>query len=36
MVKTGQKLTIYNEVDFENLKKLAESISKERAIKANK
>ena len=33
MVKTGQKLTIYNEVDFENLKKLAESISKERAIR---
>ena len=33
MVKTGQKLTIYNEVDFENLKKLAENISKERAIR---
>ena len=33
MVKTRQKLTIYNEVDFENLKKLAESISKERAIR---
>ena len=33
MVKTGQKLTIYNEADFENLKKLADEISKERAIK---
>ena len=33
MVKTGQKLTIYNETDFENLKKLAESVSKERAIR---
>ena len=33
MVKTGQKLTIYNESDFENLKKLADEVSKERAIK---
>ena len=33
MVKTGQKLTIYNENDFENLKKLSENISKERAIR---
>ena len=33
MVKTGQKLTIYNETDFENLKKLADSVSKERAIR---
>ena len=33
MVKTGQKLSIYNETDFENLKKLAEEITKERAIK---
>ena len=32
MVKTGQKLTIYNETDFENLKKLADEVSKERAI----
>ena len=33
MVKTGQKLTIYNESDFENLKKLSENVSKERAIR---
>ena len=33
MVKTGQKLTIYNEDDFANLKKLADEVSKERAIK---
>ena len=33
MVKTGQKLTIYNESDFENLKKLADEVSKERAIR---
>lgn len=33
MVKTGQKLTIYNETDFENLKKLSENVSKERAIR---
>ena len=33
MVKTGQKLTIYNETDFENLKKLADNVSKERAIR---
>ncbi len=33
MVKTGQKLTIYNENDFANLKKLADEVSKERAIK---
>jgi len=32
MVKTGQKLTIYNESDFERLKHLAENVSKERAI----
>lgn len=33
MVKTNQKLTIYNENDFENLKQISEKISKERAIK---
>ena len=33
MVKTGQKLTIYNENDFANLKILAEKISKDRAIR---
>lgn len=33
MVKTGQNLTIYNETDFENLKKLSEEVSKERAIR---
>ena len=33
MIKTGQKLTMYNEADYENLKKLSEEISKERAIK---
>ena len=33
MVKTGQKLTIYNENDFANLKTLAEKISKDRAIR---
>ncbi|MBQ2835498.1 MAG: DNA polymerase III subunit gamma/tau [Clostridia bacterium] len=32
MVKTGQKLTIYNESDFERLKQLADKVSKERAI----
>lgn len=33
MVKTGQKLTIYNENDFANLKTLAEKVSKDRAIR---
>ena len=33
MVKTGQKLTIYNENDFGNLKQLSENVSKERAIR---
>ena len=33
MVKTGQKLTICNEDDFANLKKLADEVSKERAIR---
>ena len=33
MVKTGQKLTIYNENDFSNLKTLAEKVSKDRAIR---
>ena len=33
MVKTSQKLTIYNEEDFANLKKLADEVSKERAIR---
>ena len=33
MVKTGQKLTIYNETDFESLKKLADNVSKERSIR---
>ena len=33
MVKTNQKLDIYNETDFENLKVLSEKITKERAIK---
>ena len=33
MIKTGQNLTIYNEKDYENLKKLADEITKERAIK---
>ena len=33
MVKTGQKLTIYNETDFENLKQLSEKVTKERAIR---
>ncbi len=32
MVKTGQKLTIYNESDFERLKQLADKVSKEKAI----
>ena len=32
MVKTNQKLSIYNENDFENLKQLAANVSKERAI----
>ena len=33
MVKTGQKLDIYNEEDLQNLKKLSELITKQRAIK---
>ena len=33
MVKTNQKLNIYNETDFQNLKELSEKITKERAIK---
>ena len=33
MVKTNQKLTIYNEEDFSRLKDLAEKTSKSRAIK---
>ena len=33
MQKTNQKLTIYNEQDLENLKKLSEQITKQRAIK---
>lgn len=32
MVKTNQKLTIYNDNDFANLKQLADKVSKERAI----
>lgn len=32
MVKTNQKLTIYNESDFKDLEQLAVNISKERAI----
>ena len=32
MVKTNQKLTIYNEADFARLKELANKVSKERAI----
>ena len=32
MVKTGQKLTIYNETDFAKLQELADKVSKERAI----
>ena len=32
MVKTNQRLTIYNESDFERLKQLADKVSKERAI----
>ena len=32
MVKTNQKLTMYNETDLANLKNLSENISKERAI----
>ena len=32
MIKTNQTLTIYNENDLENLKKLSETITKERAI----
>ena len=32
MVKTNQKLTIYNDIDFNNLKQLADKVSKERAI----
>ena len=32
MVKTNQKLTIYNDKDFENLSQLSSIISKERAI----
>ena len=33
MVKTGQKLSIYNDKDFGNLKQLSENVSKERAIR---
>ncbi len=33
LVKTNQKITIYNDEDYENLKKLSEKITKERAIK---
>ena len=33
MVKTNQKLDIYNEQDFQNLKELSEKVTKERAIK---
>ena len=33
MVKTNQKLDIYNEQDFKNLKELSEKVTKERAIK---
>ena len=33
MIKTNQQLTIYNENDLQNINKLAEEISKERAIK---
>ena len=33
MVKTNQKLTIYNEEDFEKLKELSTKVSKSRAIK---
>ena len=32
MAKTNQKLTIYNEADFEKLKQLSDKVSKERAI----
>ncbi len=32
MIKTNQKLAIYNEKDLEDLKKLSEEITKERAI----
>ncbi len=32
MIKTNQKLTIYNEKDLENLKELSEEVTKERAI----
>jgi len=32
MVKTNQKLTIYNDSDFERLKQLSDKVSKERAI----
>ena len=32
MVKTNQKLTIYNDTDFEKLQQLANNVSKERAI----
>ena len=32
MVKTNQKLSIYNDSDFEKLKELANKVSKERAI----
>ena len=33
MIKTNQKLTIYNEKDFADIKELADQIEKERAIK---
>ena len=33
MLKTNQKLTIYNEKDLDDIKKLADQIEKERAIK---
>lgn len=32
MVKTNQKLTIYNEADFDRLQELANNVTKERAI----
>ena len=32
MVKTNQKLTIYNETDFATLQELSNKVSKERAI----
>ena len=33
MIKTNQKLTIYNENDLQNLKELSEKVTKQRAIK---